>query len=554
MIESLRRSCSFWVTLYCFGASVAPATSLSAPTSISQAKTAYVMRLSSNWEIDGDLPTQAFLISLQGLANVGIHPFGNSTPSLYFIYPPDWPYNYTESLFEYFRDKRRFSFTELRSSEEALTTFRDHVNGYVVWDKSVRTSLIVAFTVAGLEKAVVVTGEQIPLVEKFGLKVVEDFRGKFVDHSDYEIYTWAYEQYWNRCNQDHLVYLGGVGGKRMEPGIADLGIYHRAFFTDLSCDPEDTLEYRLANQIFRAMKPMSYVLGWHSYVKDTEAQHITLMSKYTLRQEGLNTYPNMSFITQIPATPGYQFRNNHNVAPDESLTVKEKVYITCIQTDGLGIGAWLKPGRGEIPYSWEVPMLWLWSAPAILEHFYKMATPNDYFIGALSGPTYMYPKAIPREALPEVIAKARELMKKLDLRVFEIMDYSEGNRYVGNIDLPKEIVDAYYEGMPDVLGFINGYGPAHTYDIRDQKPFISYDYYLSPTRPVEEAIADLQELACMNPQRPYFLVMHVRESSDVKRVKSILDQLDPEFEVAPLDVFLKLAAYRPTFKTRFLVK
>ena len=40
-------------------------------------------------------------------------------------------------------------------------------------------------------------------------------------------------------------------------------------------------------------------------------------------------------------------------------------------------------------------MNWHVAGPAMLEYFYGMATPNDYFVGGLSGPGYMYPKAIP---------------------------------------------------------------------------------------------------------------------------------------------------------------
>ena len=511
------------------------------------AQIAYKMKLTGDWKIDGDLATQSLLISLQGIANA-------DEPQLYLVYPEGWPYNYTPHLLEYLDKERGFTFKEIRTPVEALAKLKGNAKGYVVWDKSERTSLIVAFTVAGLEDAVVVSEEQIPLAEGAGLRMIQDFRGKFAGKSDIEIYQWAYDQYWHRCDQGYLTYMGGVGRDKMQPGIADYGMYRNAFFTDLSADPEDTLEFKLTNRILSEMDPLSLVMGWHSYVKDTEAQHITLLSSYQLRQEGLNTYPNMSFMTHIPLEEGFQFRNNHHVEPDSTLVPGMKVYITCIQTDGLGIGAYHKPGRGEIPYAWEVTMIWLESAPVLLEYFYKISTPNDYFIGSLGGPTYMYPKPTPREALPGMIAKAYGSMQKLDLRVFEIMDYSEGNRYMGNIDLPKEVVDAYYEGMPDVLGFINGYGPAYTFDMRDDRPFLSYDYYLSADRPDGDAIGDLKELASMNPARPYYLVMHVRESSDVERVKGILDALGPEFEVVPLDVLLRMAAHTPTFTTRHLTE
>jgi hypothetical protein len=509
---------------------------------------AYYMQLPNNWEIKGDLPVQAFLVSLQGLAN-------EDAPRLYFLYPKDWPYGYTKNLKDYFEKAYGFDFKQLVRPEDALRTFRNRVRGYVVWDPGVRTSLTVAFTVAGLNRAVVVTPDQIPLVEGENLKKVEDFRGRFQGKTDYEIYSWALDRYWGRCSHEFLTYLGGVTGNSMQPAIADLGIYHRSFFTDLSCDPKDTLEYALADRIMGEMKPMtSFVLGWHSYAKDMEQMYITLISKHVLRQEGLNTWPNMSFTTQLPLTPGFKFRNRHNIIPGKKYVPEKKVYIACVQTDGLGLGAWLDSDRGSFPYAWETTDgNSLIHAPALFEYFYRTATPNDYFIGSLSGPSYMYPIAIPAQYLPGVIAMDRDLMDSLDLRIYGIMERANfGDRYVGNTNLPKRIVDAYYRGLPGAIGFVLGYGPTQTYDVRDHVPFLSYEYYLSAERPAEDAVADLKELAIMNPKRPYYLVMHVRETSGINRVSGILKQLGPEFEVVPLDVLMKMAGEDPTFKTRYL--
>ena len=148
-------------------------------------------------------------------------------------------------------------------------------------------------------------------------------------------------------------------------------------------------------------------------------------------------------------------------------------------------------------------MNWSWLAPAVLEFFYDQATPNDYFIGSLSGPGYMYPKAIPPRHLPAVVAEARRLMGVLDLRVFEIMDHSDYWRTDGvDNDLPVDVVDAYYAGLPDAIGFANGYRPGHTFAARDGVPFVSFDYYLSESRDEDEATADLEELASLNASVP----------------------------------------------------
>lgn len=506
---------------------------------------AYVYQMTDDWEIRSGLGTQACMISLQGIVN-------EHAPNIYFIYGPKYAFNYTGELFQYLEKERHFSFTKISSLEQALQIFREQINGYVVWDTNVRTSLIVAYTCAGLDKGIVIPEDLIPLAERLGLKKLEDFRGRFTGKTDVEIYTWARDRYWAKCAKDLIVWLGGEHGTVMLPGVADYGMVRKAFFTDLSARETDTLEYALTKELLGGMLPLSQVMGWHSYKKDLEEEWVTLTSTYALTVDGLHTLPNTSFLCKVPPTPGFRFKNNHTVRPGQRYSPKKKVYLALVQTDGLGIGAWVKPGRGSIPYAWEVSMKFQYMSPAMMEYFYSQATPNDYFVGCLSGSSYMYPKAFPKQWLPKEIDNARRLMDSLDLNVFEIMDYSADKMEAANNELTKEIVDAYYAGMPDAIGFLNGYFASFTFASRGKRPFISYDYYLSAEKPEAEAASDLEELAAMNPKRPYFLLVHVRENSDVARVKSICDRLGPEFEVVPLDLFLTLAGEQPTFKERYL--
>lgn len=506
---------------------------------------AYVYQMSDDWDIHSGLGTQACLISLQGIVN-------EQKPTLYFVYGPKYSFNYTGELCKYLEEQRHYSFTRLSSLEQALEVFKKQIKGYIVWDKNVRTSLIVAYTVAGLEKGIVIPGELIPLAESKGLVQLEDFRERFSGKTDHEIYTWAYQQYWSRCTKDLIVWLGGEHGSVLLPGVADYGMVKKAFFTDLSARDTDTLEYNLTRKLLSDMTPLSQVMGWHSYKKDREEEWVTLTSSYALTVDGLHTLPNTSFLCRVPPSPSFKFKNNHNVRPGKKYIPERKVYVAFVQTDGLGIGAWVKPGRGSIPYAWEVSMKFQYMSPAMLEYFYSQSTPNDYFIGCLSGSAYMYPKAFPRKWLPKEIDNARRLMDSLDLNVFEIMDYSADKTEAGNNELTKEIVDAYYAGMPGAIGFLNGYFASHTFAVRDKRPFISYDYYLSAEKPEAEAAADLEELASLNSNRPYFLLIHVREYSDVARVKSICGRLGSEFEVVPLDVFIKLAGENTTFKEKYL--
>ena len=71
------------------------------------------------------------------------------------------------------------------------------------------------------------------------------------------------------------------------------------------------------------------------------------------------------------------------------------VMCLCFIIAMLGISSWI----GERRYSKE----------KMRQYFYQQATPNDYFIGVLSGPGYMYPKAIPNDKRPALIEEARKL-------------------------------------------------------------------------------------------------------------------------------------------------
>ncbi len=527
-------------------ASLVPTLRAAAPVATAPvaARQAWVMHFDLDWKVAGSLPEKALLVSLQGLAN-------RSEPRLYIVHPPEFQWEITGPLFDFYQRKHAVKFTEVKTAADALALFARHAKGYVVWDPKVGATMNIAFTIAGLEDAVVVTEAQVPLVEQHGLKRIDDLRGRYDGQNDAQIYGDAYRRYWARCSKDKIMLMGGHAGAVRMPGMADWGVRERMFFHDLSANPIHPEEVALNRRLMREMNPGGFVFGWHSYAKDTEEQYTTLLSMYGLKMEGLHNLPNLSFNCQFTFTPGFKFTNNHRVARDAKLVAEQKVYLSFVQSDSIGIGVWTKPGRGKLPFGWQVTMNWTKFSPAALEYFHESATPNDYFIGGLSGPGYMYPNNIPAERFTALMQEANEMMELLDERVMEIMDNSAADGNVGNADLTKETVDRYYAAFPNVIGFINGYGPARTRDLRDTRPLISYDYYIDPRRPRAEVAADLNELIALNAQRPYFLLVHVRESNDVNSLVEVTRQLEGPVEIVPLDVFLKLAASNKTYTTRY---
>jgi len=512
-------------------------------------KTAFLIPVKDNWEINpakpgapADLAENLMLIALQGLANT-------DAPRVYIEYPETWHFHDFNPLKDFYATRYGVKFTRLATADAALTELSHFAKGYVVWDKHVRASINVALTAAGVLRAVVVDEDLIPLVEKHGLKPLADFRGQFTGQTDIQIYRWAYDKYWKDCSRDYIIWMGGAAGNVMEPGVADLAIAFHAFVTDLSANPKDKEEIAFQKELLAQLKPTAWIMGWHSYAKDTEGQWITLTSGFGLKAIGLNSFPNGTFMSQIGFSPGFKLENNNHVTRDSVVTAEKELYVCLVQSDSMGIGAWTQPERGQIPYNWEVGVDGAKWYPAAMEMFTQDKTPNDYFIGGQSG--YMYPVAVPPERFPGLMKEMNALMPLMDQHTVGIMDHTDRGIPIGYFDLPKRVVDQYYAGAPDVIGFINGYAPAHTFDLRNGQAMMSYDYYLDEKRPEASAIADLDELARLNPVRPYYLLIHVRESNSIKRVISIMKGLEEKPEIVPLDTFLKLAASNQTFKTRY---
>ncbi|MBI5688772.1 MAG: hypothetical protein HZC55_01650 [Verrucomicrobia bacterium] len=542
---STRQPTSFSVSILLLFSSLIFAASPAGAAEPPAGHAAWVMHFDGDWRVAGGLPEKVLLVSLQGLAN-------RAAPQLYVVHPKDFQWEITEPLFEFYQRKHGVRFTPIPTVDDALARFASAAKGYVVWEPAVSASLNVAFTLAGLEDAVVVTAEQIPLVERHGLRRLDDLRGRYTGRTDAEIYEDARQRYWHRCTKDAIMLMGGHAGAVRQPAVADWGIRQRMFFHDLSANPDrHPAEVALARRLLAELQPGAFVFGWHSYAKDTEEQWTTLLSTYGLKMEGLHNLPNLSFNCQFTFTPGFKFANHHRVGRDDHPVADAKVYLSFVQSDSIGIGVWTKPGRGKLPFAWQVTMNWTKFSAAALEYFHESATPNDYFIGGLSGPGYMYPNHIPADRFPGLMREASELMQRLDERVLEIMDNSAADGNVGNADLTKETVDRYYAAFPDVIGFINGYGPARTRDLRGTQALISYDYYIDPRRPREEVAADLNELIVLNAKRPYFLLVHVRESNDVNSLVEVVKKLDGPVEIVPVDLFLKLAASKKTYTTRY---
>lgn len=134
-------------------------------------------------KLSGD--EQGLLVTLQGLVN-------RRQPRLYFYWPEGLQSDYDGSNEAWLQqlnlnDSVDFSATPL----DLIDKHRSEINGAIVYDNSVRDTINLASTIAGIHGAVVATEE---LAQRFNIPIIEDLRGRFKDK--YEVYEYALQNVW----------------------------------------------------------------------------------------------------------------------------------------------------------------------------------------------------------------------------------------------------------------------------------------------------------------------------------------------------------------------
>ena len=91
-------------------------------------------------------------------------------------------------------------------------------------------------------------------------------------------------------------------------------------------------EYPLADSIVGTLTDMHtgappMVVGWHEYCGDFEHTFTTLVSKHGGRVHGLDTNPNLSFMSKLSLPDGYVFQNHRRppLTPARTKELADKV-------------------------------------------------------------------------------------------------------------------------------------------------------------------------------------------------------------------------------------
>jgi len=136
---------------------------------------------------------QALATSLQGLLN-------RESPRLFMRWN-DASRPYDKAWMDYLPGKFDFTWQTIDSLDPLLEEAQTRAKGVVVWDADVPDTLNVAFTIAGLDDALVVTRDLLPRVAALQLPVLEDMTGRFLHSTRAELYRWSFQEHFPRCNK-----------------------------------------------------------------------------------------------------------------------------------------------------------------------------------------------------------------------------------------------------------------------------------------------------------------------------------------------------------------
>lgn len=259
--------------------------------------------------------------------------------------------------------------------------YADRLDGLVLYnpEKSLHYANL-ASTIAGIMNLLPVTPSLKDELEAIGVKlpVIEDLTVLPYTHAT-EIYDYLYENYWPLCNHRLLMSQPPQSGY-----VRDLGVAAASAIVWL--DPRNCHENTVLCKFLGDMNPgESIVTGWFP----EERSGIGLTTRF-----GLSTIPS-DFFENATVYGGMNPDIEYPVVP-RMPKLENKIYVTLYMSDGDNVQycehamsqLWDKDGRGQIPINWTISPSLIDFGPGLLNHYYKTATPNDFFASGPSGLGY----------------------------------------------------------------------------------------------------------------------------------------------------------------------
>lgn len=393
--------------------------------------------MSEQYRLVTDVPSgqeRLLYVTLQGIAN-------REQPRLYLLGEQETDGHWVDWYEKYGLEPQKSPL------DDVLEEFLPETNGaYVLGQQDIDWEVPLAVTLAGLHDRLIITPEQVDLVEKQGGNVEPLPVPKF--QTRIEAMAWAFSHLRPDTNPN-LLHSNAWPRQTHNIDITDWIVAKRGFSFRLTTHPvSDPGERELLGEIYDNSPMYSHVLGWH--LADGETSIVQYASEYGLVPFCMTRNLNFSFHQHVEARGNFQ----QTAASDPPPLEKDRCYLTFVFSDGdaphsmvdLQKRQWKKPERGNFPFGWAIPPQMLTFGPAMLEYFYETLTDRDELLCGPSGLGYNYLSCWAtrrsdvddaRASRIEYLESTNELMEQLDLHgmwpINRIIDWLPDGRMLRRI-------------------------------------------------------------------------------------------------------------------------
>lgn len=440
---------------------------------------------------------------------------------------------------------------EMIPPDDLPNRFRDCVHGLVITDPKLPATKNVATMLASIEEALVVSPR---LAKGLALPIFQDLRGCWKTSVD--AYRWAFEALWPQLNH-HVLACSWPDHQ----ALRDYLVQHKVFIFWIS-GPLDgahsygspTAEVRLMEELLAQMPVNIPVMSYPWAGKDVgigEGPGVSLFAEFGKYLVGSIDCSNLSVHSGIPIS-----ELRPRPAPSPPKLQASKVYVAFILSDGDNLpvltvhnfpALWKDPLRGHLPIGWTLSPSALLLIPDVVDYYFRAATDQDAFLGAVSGAGYTYPDLYGQRfrepdrqrVFDGFLAQTAEYMQRSGLQEIWIMGATQPER----ISRFAEKIPFLRALFPDYGRRVMSYDEAFYATARNRPVFhavTGWRMEASREERISEMVADLRRFAPAS--RPAFLHAFVLNwFADLPMLKEVADRLGPDYVVVRPDHLAHLA-------------
>ena len=309
-----------------------------------------------------------------------------------------------------------------------LEKVSESIKGYILYDLSDNTSLNVATSLAGINRAILVDYHIEDQIKAMGFECILDVRG--CDDK------WLYDNYKDQFGygEDKLNNTIILEQRAFENDDRNFLLRDYAIFCNMACIYQS--DSPLKDAFLNRLEDDSILLGWGDGDVVGESEMGSAAARNGVMQVASDWHANLSVLSAM--VPTEEIINQKTAVDTEELTTENVHYVTFIWTDGDNIqwtsgsfakhsSYWASESRGRYNMGWGINNLLYEAAPTTMEYYYKTASneadAKDYFV---VGPHFAYATEF-KDTLGDWTYNLNILMGKTGLKYVQINELDTMN-------------------------------------------------------------------------------------------------------------------------------